>query len=778
MRKYLAVLLVGVMLLGSFSYQFAEKEEGPYTSSYGLAPINDERTIEMLKESGQISQNASYEEAMAYLGQLIAKKEKAMNQEAGQFAVEAQRTSRAKFENAQNSSNLFKGNGNKLGQTTKKLPSVVEEAYDGTVRTDQVLAILIDFPDFKANDITMDDTDMYYGDYIKSHYADMLFSTTGYVGPNGENLISMKQYYEAQSGGSYTVEGVVTGWYTASQPAAYYGGNDANDNDSNARQLVKEALLAAANDPNVDLSLFDQEDRYDLDGDGDYREPDGLVDHLMVFHASVGEEAGGGQLGPDAIWSHRWNLGAVFGLPNTVAQVPYWGGGMAAYDYTIQPADAAAGVCAHEYGHDLGLPDEYDTNYTGLGEPVSYWSLMSSGSWVGAIPGTEPSGFSPWAKQFFQANMGGNWLTGINITLDDLNNGNMSLLLDEASTKGTNNDVIRVSLPDKETIVTVPASGENMYYSQKGNDVFNYMYTSVDLTTASDAKLAFKAYYEIEEDWDYGFAFVYTADGFLGLPGNITSGTDPYGNIEAFGMVPGSVGFTGYSNGWIDAEFDLSDFVGQEVLVGIMYVTDSYVAESGLYVDDLVVSVDGQAVLSDDVEGQPAFALDGFVVDQGISRTEHYYLLEWRNHTGVDKGLGYIKRGDGTMSFEEGLLIWYADDFYDNNHVGLHPGYGFIGVVDADQDVNYWSDGNVGSTRYQLHDATFSLLKNDKMSFSYPDFSMKDYKRKFNTLFDDSKSYVNPEQPDAGRAVPHYGLKIKVIGESPDRTVGNVLIGF
>ena len=40
-----------------------------------------------------------------------------------------------------------------------------------------------------------------------------------------------------------------------------------------------------------------------------YLEPDGLVDHLMVIHSGVGEEAGGGSLGSDAIWSHRWNLG-------------------------------------------------------------------------------------------------------------------------------------------------------------------------------------------------------------------------------------------------------------------------------------------------------------------------------------------------------------------------------------------------------------------------------------------------------------------------------------
>ena len=59
------------------------------------------------------------------------------------------------------------------------------------------------------------------------------------------------------------------------------------------------------------------------------------------------------------------------------SSVSNWGGKMAAYDYTIEPEDGAVGVFAHEYGHDLGLPDEYDTKYSGQGEPVESWSIMS-----------------------------------------------------------------------------------------------------------------------------------------------------------------------------------------------------------------------------------------------------------------------------------------------------------------------------------------------------------------------------------------------------------------
>ena len=50
-------------------------------------------------------------------------------------------------------------------------------------------------------------------------------------------------------------------------------------------------------------------------------------------------------------------------------------------DYTVEPENGGLGVFAHEYGHDLGLPDYYDTN--GGENGTAFWTLMSSGSWLG-----------------------------------------------------------------------------------------------------------------------------------------------------------------------------------------------------------------------------------------------------------------------------------------------------------------------------------------------------------------------------------------------------------
>ena len=66
--------------------------------------------------------------------------------------------------------------------------------------------------------------------------------------------------------------------------------------------MLRRALAGA----NAFLASFDVWDRYNLDGDTNFNEPDGYIDHFQSVHAGEGEEVGGGALGSDAIWSHRW----------------------------------------------------------------------------------------------------------------------------------------------------------------------------------------------------------------------------------------------------------------------------------------------------------------------------------------------------------------------------------------------------------------------------------------------------------------------------------------
>jgi len=652
-------------------------------------------------------------------------------------------------------------------------------AWDGSVLKDKILVLLVEYSDFAHNTLTANDTDFYYKNYDAAHYREMLFNPNGYIGPDGERKYSMSQYYLEQSGGSYTVEGDVVGWLKAPKTAAYYGGN-VNGDDANPRELVRTALAAAAAS-GVDLGKYDEQDIYDLDGDGNYREADGLVDHLMIVHAGSGEEAGGATLGEDAIWSHRWDLSSPYAIPGTKASVPYWGGQMAAFDYTIEPEDGAPGVFAHEFGHDLGLPDEYDTNYTGDGEPVEYYSIMSAGSWAGKIGGTEPTGFSPYAKEYFQQTYGGNWQHGKSVDLSALTSQGVTVTLDQASTHGKNEDVVRINLPDKVRAMNTPATGSYEFYGGRGDEVFNTMTASVDLTGAASATLDYDTYFNIEETWDYGFVQVSVDNGTswqsLSTP-NTRSDVANGGYPDVQANVPG---YTGSSNGWIHESIDLSAYAGKKIDLRFVYATDWSTNTDGFFVDNVKVTANNAALLEDGAEGTSSFAFDGFEKSDGTFKTSHHYLVEWRNAAGTDTGLVTTRRGQSVLKNDTGMLVWYVNDAYDNNWVGEHPGYGFVGVVDAHSNVHHWggyeAGGATAGTRYQIYDAAFSLKKGHDLSIYYDKgFHLSNAAKAPIALFDDKVNYWSPSTPSSGLKLPTYGLKIQVVSEAADRSAATIKI--
>ncbi len=597
----------------------------------------------------------------------------------------------------------------------------------------------------------------------------MLFGNEPFTLDDGSKIETFKQYYEEQSGGSYTVDGTVTKWLTVPGKAADYGADAASGGHDNKgpkgpRDLVKDALKAAV-DSGIDLSQFDQFDQYDVNGDGNKNQPDGLIDHLMIIHAGVGQEAGGGKLGDDAIWSHRWTVGPKpFPIEGTQAKVPYWGGKMAAFDYTIEPEDGAVGVFAHEYGHDLGLPDEYDTQYSGQGEPIEAWSIMSGGSWAGKIAGTTPTSFSPQNKEFFQKTIGGNWANIVEVDYEKLNKGiGLATYLDQSVTKSDRPGMIRVNLPDKDVKTIEPAFGKQYYYSTKGDDLHTKMETPLfDLTNATNAKFDFKSLYEIEAGYDFLEVHAVTEDGKQTL-------------IERLGEKATSGNADSTNGKWIDKSYDLSQFKGKKVKLTFDYITDGGLALNGFALDNASLTVDGKVVFSDDAEGTPQLKLDGFVVSNGTEKKKHNYYVEWRNYAGADNALKFAR---GPV-FNTGMVVWYADSAYTDNWVGVHPGHGFLGVVDSHPEAIVGTlNGKPtvkSSTRFQIADAAFSFDKTPAWKVVSPTRGTFTYDGLAGVpKFDDSKTYINQQIPDAGRILPKLGLKFEVVGQADDNSAGAV----
>lgn len=227
---------------------------------------------------------------------------------------------------------------------------------------------------------------------------------------------SAAQYFSDQSNGTYRPQFDLFGPVTLPHPVAYYGeqgtkfinGEEKQENDLYTADFVIDAVLAAE-DAGCDFS------QYDSDGDD-------WVDFVYFIYAGKSQAAGGTG---ETIWPHNWNLnsalyfGFTHGNSDYYVTDDYWnplvvdGVGIGNYacsaelDYMGQLC--GIGTLCHEFGHVMGLPDLYDTEYGYNYEndlTPGTWDIMDAGSYNG--DGHCPPNYSPWEKYFF------GWVTPAN----------------------------------------------------------------------------------------------------------------------------------------------------------------------------------------------------------------------------------------------------------------------------------------------------------------------------------------------------------------------------
>ncbi len=227
------------------------------------------------------------------------------------------------------------------------------------VAEDKIPVILIDFFDRPSTSG--------YVAATPARFDSLLFSTG--KNPTG----SMKEYYLENSYGAYMPDGSSFGWYRATWNLSSYNGipEETDWQDLTPRDLVVEAIQKAEGD--IDFHEFDSDN-------------DGIIRGIIIIHAGTGYEESGNL---EEIHSHTSSL--FYTTADTVL----------IESYTIQPEESAInqsmsaiGVFCHEWGHVLGLPDLYDTDYSSAG--VGRWSLMGSGNYNGNSK--RPAHMDSWSK--------------------------------------------------------------------------------------------------------------------------------------------------------------------------------------------------------------------------------------------------------------------------------------------------------------------------------------------------------------------------------------------
>jgi immune inhibitor A len=527
---------------------------------------------------------------------------------------------------------------------------------------------------------------------------------------------TVEAFYNEASGGALSFDpgpaGVVA-WIQVPHSEAYYGASHCSGDiapDVAAMQGLpsnpmygfgpRQLLIDIVDVINAERPDFPWSD-YDSDGNG-------VLDHVIVFHAGKDKSNGGGEQTWQAIWAHRGSVEKVVDDGGTSDDPS---DDIRLLGYTMQYEDAEPGVIAHEFGHDLGLPDLYDTSRGGANSS-EYWDVMGAGGRAGKLNSTHPVQLSTWTKFAL------GWSDPLVVTptgeAQEVRIGQVS------GPPPGSRDAVRVNLPPTERrIVSLPHGSHQAWWSNADQNWADVrLARDLDLAdVTSPITLSFDLRLDVEPHWDYMFVEV-SADGGqtftqtkgyqLGTDTEMTTPDDytdpncrlaphperpecPEGNYG--GLTHGYTGVTssgpGYSDGWTRVYHDLTAFAGQVVTLRFRYATDAGSLEQGAYVDNISVTTDDGELFRDDVENddRSAWRTDvrsfydsplgrGWEMSRGVEYVPRYYLLEWRNDEGFDSGLRHLyntvlshlyadgrseRLVDYLSANVPGMVVWYRD---------------------------------------------------------------------------------------------------------------------
>lgn len=650
-------------------------------------------------------------------------------------------------------------------------------------------------------------------DRNRQYFQDMLFAEN-LDNPAEETLT---HYYFHQSKGRYVVTGEVLPVVTVDNPSGYYGeplqGSDGSwRNDVRPEILVEDALAAAlADNPGFPWEEFDVWDPQDYDGDNNYAEADGYIDHFVLVYAGKAQSSCQGlfnlgqkftfdapadlfqQLEPaeqecaQRIWPHRFSLTKnngrgpeVEGFINRRGGVPLKEG-LWVYDYNMQSEYTEVSTFIHEFGHSLGLPDIYAAQ---TNNSTASWEVMSS------TASPVPQEMSAWSRLML------GWLEPCVITPRSAGGAKVQSVYLKTMNDWQQGGVAGEGLCDAAMVILPPkirelrmgplmeANGRQAAYTGQGNDLNHYLSRRFDLSEAQGAvKLELDAWFTIEADWDYLYVEASTdGENYQRLmpvdkdnPADTNSVMPSQRGHDGQGTLPGFTGRSGDLDGdgrvetsvgcdvdqsralaedrigedaadpcevaqWVHAEFDLSDYQGQEVEIRFHYFADMAAVEDGALIDNVAIDALG---FYDDFEADQfeGWSVEGFSLSSGNHdiAVPHYYLLEYRDpyerfasaynydNSLEEPGFRFYPDPDtGAMEavdfrYRPGVLMWYYNGSYlwsQNEPAQFGPGNGFLLLVDATPQefeypsvpASYYKDDD-GWRFYEFNEDAQAVLK-------------------------------------------------------------------
>ncbi len=522
----------------------------------------------------------------------------------------------------------------------------------------------------------------------------------------------------------------------------------------------------------------------------------------------------------DRLWPHRFSLSQNLGKGPTINNVTNdrggidIGNGLWVLDYNMQSEYTEVSTFIHEFGHSLGLPDVYASQTS---NSTASWEVMS------ATSSPEPQEMSAWSRMVLgwmkpcvirPTNAGGK--TNGSFYLKTMND--WSGDADKATC-----DATMVILPPKfRDLDLAPMGGDQgklAIYSGQGNDMNKTFSRSFDLRnfkTSDEIILSMDLWFVIEAEWDYLYLEVAkNGEDFTRIMPTDKSSVSDKSSVmpstkghEGDGFTPGFTGRSGDLDGdgkveiakgcnpnkdralaednigkstidpcensqWVNAQFNLSKYAGNDITLRFSYFADAASVEDGAMIDNIKIPA---IKFEENFESGNIDKWNnrGFSLSTGKHHLSvpHFYILEWRDPyetfskvKNYDNNLSYPgfsfypnQSGElvtSSIKYRSGLLMWYFNGEYlwsQNDPAQFGPGHGFLLLVDSTpqefkldmlpekyyKNTDGWTHWELdNSAQAELHESYVSLMCNQRRRDYYSsDVSDADRKRCSTTLTD------------------------------------------
>ncbi len=167
---------------------------------------------------------------------------------------------------------------------------------------------------------------------------------------------------------------------------------------------------------------------------------------------------------------------------------------------------------------------------------------------------------------------------------------------------------------------------DNFWYSTRVDKLDVSLTRAFNLTDVASATLKFYTKYDIEYGWDFGYVEISTDNGssWDQLSGTTTT---TYRDPSAYVGINGAPAYTGSVSDWTLETIDLTPYAGNDVLLRFRYITDSYYAENGWFVDD--ISIEEIGFFDDVSSGNTTWESAGWLrnvlgLDEGVNAVPIY----------------------------------------------------------------------------------------------------------------------------------------------------------